>query len=250
MSKKYPLLNDEIESIKENPRETINYEIVDRILRSVYDYKLHGLEEKSEQEKGHYPYVPFSREYFIELIIENQNLYNKKSFIDIGCGIGDKVILAEIFGNFDSVTGIELNLTTYQVAKYFCLIGQLQFQAFSDYFKEERGYRPKIKREILNVNAFDYNFSQHDFIYMYSPIHNSDLLGELYKKVLLEIPIGGIILEVLHTQHLVNVAKNLGKVFIRKEAHYYDNCVREGSIVRKTKNSFIVENKRERKINV
>lgn len=216
---------DEKKEIKEKIKELkkldlkekqMDQESIERILEEIYDFRNHGKEDKSEIEKRNknYPYIPFSRKLFTEMILVLQRKYHKKSFVDVGCGIGDKVILAELFGDFDSVTGIELNTTTYYVAKYFCLVGEFPFQEFEDYFKPRerlkkgQKFHPleaKVKREIINIDAFKYDFSKHDFIYMYSPISDNSVLEKLYIKILKEIPKGGILLEVLHPHRIVDI---------------------------------------------
>jgi hypothetical protein len=237
-------LKSDVNSVNENGYRQLS--VSREILKEIYNYRTHGMEEKSEVEKGNYKYIPFNYETFVEMILVLQKKFHKKSFIDIGCGIGDKVILAEIFGDFEKVTGIELNETTYHVAKYFCLIGQLPFQNFDDYFKKfhlEKGkLTAKTEREILHENAFDHNFSEYDFIYMYSPIQDGKLLRKLYEKVLLEMPIGGIILEVLTSWLLIEVLEDLGVKIIYKKGGkdarvWYEKRV----TVRKSKNSYIVE---------
>ncbi|PNX51833.1 MAG: hypothetical protein BV456_01775 [Thermoplasmata archaeon M8B2D] len=227
-------IKDEIGKIKNydfKSREPGFNSITERILNTIFSHKNHGKEDKSDYEKenGNYPYVPFNRGMFTQIIVFLQKKYHKKSFIDVGCGIGDKVILAEIFGDFKSVTGIELNTTTYHVAKYFIDTGLLPFQRNEDYFKKEmlHGHEifttAEIKREILNINAFDYDFSQHDFIYMYSPISDNKILKKLYLKILKEMPIGGILLEVLGPEIIVNVIKKEFKNLSLKNNSKYDS---------------------------
>lgn len=180
---------------------------MDSVLKSVFNYRSRGCEEKSEEEteNGHYVYVPWDRNSFTYLVKEIQKKFKLKFFIDVGCGIGDKVILAYFFGNFEKVTGIELNETTYHVAKYFVTKGMFDFERYEEYYKVKKDFkgwefpkerRVKIKREILNVNAFDHNFSEYDFIYMYVPIRDSKVMEKLYHKIFKEMPIGGIMIDV------------------------------------------------------
>jgi hypothetical protein len=64
---------------------------------------LRKFEEKSEEEKeiAAYEYIPYSRTGFVKLVKVVKNKFKPKHFIDIGCGIGDKVLLAYLFGDFD-----------------------------------------------------------------------------------------------------------------------------------------------------
>jgi hypothetical protein len=167
-------------------------------LAGVYDYRRHGKEEKSkkEMENGYYKYIPYSRDSFINLVVDIQKKNKAKRFIDVGSGIGDKVILAYIFGNFDKVSGVELNETTYHVSKYFLEGGMLPFEKRKDYFKDKKELEPKTKINLLNVDAFDYDFSNDDFIYMYVPISTSSIMHKLHLKILKEMPIKGIIVDV------------------------------------------------------
>ena len=219
---KEKIIRERITQIKNKKEEVSNYAI-SRILNSVYDYRIKGGEDKSKHEKenGYYEYIPFSRKRFIRILIDLQKEHNCKNFIDVGSGIGDKVILAELFGNFERVTGIELNTTTYHVAKYFLEKGMLNFQKNSDYFKDTKKLIKKTDRILINMDAFDYNFSEDDFIYLYVPIHDEKIMSELHKKIVLEMPIGGIIIDVGLMIGLEKVIERLDKVRIYKEKKVY-----------------------------
>ena len=195
---------------------------LDFVLKSVYDYSIKGREEKSEaeNENRNYPYIPWSRTGFVKLIREIQKKEKRKHFIDVGCGIGDKALLAYLFGDFEKVSGIELNETTYHVAKYFLGNGSFDFEDYgkyidNDYDSRKDSLKPpkreKVKRNIIFGDAFDLNYVDYDFIYMYVPINNNRIMRKLYKKVLLEMPINGIVTDVSFSQGLEREVRGIDK---------------------------------------
>lgn len=245
----YDELDNKREKIKEiisevrSGKKQIHHDSIEKILTTVFDYRVKGNEIKSKVElKGKYfKYIPYSREHFADLIIRIQKKHKCKNFIDVGCGIGDKVILAYLFGGFDRVTGIEYNETTYHVAKYFILDGMFTFENFTSYYKPIKGNKlpknswdvddtkiaPKTKKEIIQGDAFNYDFSGHDFIYLYVPIGDYEIMQKLHDKIVLEMPIGGIIIDVgamtsvkKAVEKIKNVKINTGK---KEQGIWYPN---------------------------
>jgi SAM-dependent methyltransferase len=209
---------DEVEkSINEVKKGIYSAKNIRTILEEIFNYDAYGREEKSEEEQGSFKYIPESRAKFIYYIKEIQKREKKKKFIDIGCGIGDKVALAYLFGEFDEVFGIELNETTYHVAKYFLGNGVFRFENFDDYEdnnyssrrQEEQLIETPVKRKILWGNAFDHDFSNYDFIYMYKPIAEWSGIKKLYEKVLSEMPIGGVSIEIIFGSSFASVVKEV-----------------------------------------
>ena len=132
----------------------------------INEYDRVDSERKStiENVMGAYTYIPADRTRFIQYvskIIKKSQLSDMK-FIDVGCGIGDKVMLAQFLG-FDAY-GIEINSHTLGLAQYFL-------------------HKVVPYTHLILGNAFDIDYSQYSFIYMYVPIYDVKKMAELYRLI-------------------------------------------------------------------
>ena len=123
--------------------------------------------EKSEiRSKYYFHYIPYNLESFYRILeFFKQNYPQFNNFIDVGCGIGDKLLIAKNLFNYN-VTGIEYSSYTYKIA-----------QEVGD----------KYDFNVVNIDAFDFDFSPFNLIYMYSPIRDNELMNKLHDKVLCEL---------------------------------------------------------------
>ena len=117
-----------------------------------------------ENRMGAYTYIPAGRAYFIERVsqIKSKAQLSDMKFIDVGCGIGDKVMLAQFLG-FDAY-GVEINSHTLGLAQYFL-------------------HKVVPYTHLILGNAFDIDYSQYSFIYMYVPIYDVKKMAELYRLI-------------------------------------------------------------------
>lgn len=117
-------------------------------------------ETKSQVEKdnGYFPYIPAGPGEFIKSVMQVQKVnYNIKmhlKFMDVGCGIGDKSLLAYLMGA-DSSTGIEYNKHTFELAKYFLKDTEVHL----------------IKGDALKHK----HYSDYNLVYMYNPIQKWEI---------------------------------------------------------------------------
>jgi len=100
-------------------------------------------EDCNYREDGSYKFIPYNINSFIKLL-------NGKSgkFLDVGCGIGDKVLIAKELG-FDA-HGIEKDEKLFKIADI---------------------YLPNIQ----NIDAFDFeDYDKFDVIYAYHPFKDEE----------------------------------------------------------------------------
>ena len=151
-----------------------HFEHLDKALRS---------RSNKQNEEGHYCYVPLDTKKFVSRFL--RPLYEKygerKSLIDVGCGIGDKLLLAWLSGLFEKITGIEYERLTAGVACYSFI----------------NLHSPRIR--IIHGDAFEHNYENYDTLYFYCPIGNPKVMGELYIKIFDTIKCGSIMMEMLPT---------------------------------------------------
>ena len=152
-------------------------------------------EEKSEKEKelSSYKYISYGRGQFIRTlrsILAVADDYAPTSFIDVGCGIGDKLLLAKVACGFEKVYGIELNTHTIELARWWLkpLEGHRGFRE-DDLF-------PAGTFTLMQGDAFDYNYASHSFIYMYYPMQHLGMMERLWQHVIDTMPDNGWMIEV------------------------------------------------------
>lgn len=100
------------------------------------------------RQDGSFKYIPYKYEKFIELLKDK-----KGKFLDVGCGIGDKVMIAKELG-FDA-HGIEKDKKLFKIADKYLF-------------------------NIKNIDAFGFDdYDKFDVIYMYKPYEDEKKLKQL-----------------------------------------------------------------------
>jgi 2-polyprenyl-3-methyl-5-hydroxy-6-metoxy-1,4-benzoquinol methylase len=147
---------------------------------TVFDVAFHNFEASQigDAIKGdNYAFVPFPCGAFVDLIIEAFTVLGSdtsKKFLDIGCGIGTKVILATSL--FDSY-GIEYDEVYCEKAKSLGL----------------------NRVGLVDAMLFD-KYDQFDLLYYYRPIHDSAKYREFESKVHAEMRPGALVAP-MHTEY-------------------------------------------------
>lgn len=128
-----------------------------------------------EREQGFYHYIGMSVEGFLHYMNPVPDIAQRR-FIDVGCGIGDKLIAARLLLGIKDVSGVEYNNATFGVAQK--LAG-------------------KIANRLIHDDAFNVDFSTWDLIYMYHPMQNDTAQADLWRHCVRTMPEGGIIVEAM-----------------------------------------------------
>lgn len=132
---------------------------------------------KEERELGHFPYIPYYIEEFLKRMRRAMlHVQGEPHFIDVGCGIGDKLFLARELLGIQKVSGIEYNSQTFATAQ----------QKFGG-----------LCTTLINGDAFDLDFSPYNLIYMYCPIERSPRMSNLFLHIARTAPVGAVIAEML-----------------------------------------------------
>lgn len=148
-------------------------------------------------ESGRYPYIPYGCASFIQVLLMVKDLYGdsfngtidcahcgssvstKRTFVDVGCGIADKVVLAAKVGY--EAHGIEVD-------PY--LLGRVKDKYM---FRECR--EPRCSRELPGIassqdtltlyplDALTFDYSGFDVIYFYRPFKDATLERELEQRI-------------------------------------------------------------------
>lgn len=139
------------------------------------------IQEKAK--KGEFRYIPFSLPTFLEQLevvakaLEIPGRWEgerRKTFIDVGCGVGTKVAIAAEAG-FDA-SGIEIT------PKYVAVAKRLVANTKMGYVFNSLRYPPTIHLG----NALKHDYSNYDVIYFYWPIQHQPTERRLEAKMFRE----------------------------------------------------------------
>lgn len=130
-----------------------------------------------ERQKGHFCYIPYYIDSFVRAMDHiTTHVPEGAHFIDVGSGIGDKVLLAKLVYGW-TATGVEYSKYTHTIA---------------------RRHIGKVVDNLIHGDAFaDVDFSAYDLVYMYHPIANPVRMRDLFMHVAAHIKDGAIIAEML-----------------------------------------------------
>lgn len=144
-------------------------------------YRLEGAfrgsydESRAAHAKGRYPFIPNDPSWVIQqLEVASKELhigyYNRK-FVDVGCGIGSKLALAQAFG---FVTyGVEIDPELAKIARRICYGGSMN---------------------IIEGDALEQDYGEYDVVYFYRPFAEEKLEKRLEQRIVTTAKPGAIIL--------------------------------------------------------
>jgi SAM-dependent methyltransferase len=149
--------------------------------------------DEKEQEIGAFNYIPFPEDIFVEELegLLNVSSSQRVSFMDVGCGIGDKMLLAKVLLGFDKVYGIELNRHTIELGRWSLSI--LTRHLYPG--EEQLGCIKDGDCTFIHGDALDYDFGAHGFVYSYRPIRGRRVY-ELWAHIINTMPEKGWYVEV------------------------------------------------------
>ncbi|MEY4567771.1 MAG: hypothetical protein RLY14_2741 [Planctomycetota bacterium] len=185
-----------IDSIRRMPLEKKNDELAEAIAlafcpRRTGNYKT----EPDAYQESHFHYIAFSPINFVQRLKAVGCFQKSGKFLDIGCGVGEKVFLAHVFGRFSQCDGLEYDAKTFSVAEF--LLDRIQ----------PRDHYP-IKLVHGDALAFE-DYGDYDVVYMYRPMRDHGLMRKLIQRIAAQIEPGAIMLDVLRERCVFKkVARN------------------------------------------
>ena len=141
-------------------------------------------ETKPDNERDNHAYIAYDHTRFARIISKwSRELRGDVNFIDVGCGIGDKLLMARYFvDRIKSITGVEINAHTYNLGEFFT--------------KQVRKWL-NTPFTVIEGDAFDIDYEEYNLIYMFRPIAGNKRMCELYKHILETMPVDGMMIEVM-----------------------------------------------------
>lgn len=148
--------------------------------------------------RGRYKYIPLSIETFLSSIdVAKQviDLYfpvgkqvRKKKFLDVGCGIGTKLLLA---GSQFETFGLEINSKYAEMARQLVDIGYSTCDCKDD---KDCGFR-HAKTHIFEGDALKFNrYDEFDVIYFYRPFQDDRKQRRLEAQIIEQAKEGAVVL--------------------------------------------------------
>lgn len=149
--------------------------------------------KKKKAADGQFPYIAFDSDLFCDQMMFVRKLFDKRNkkldwrhkhrFVDVGCGIGSKLLIAsDILGGFE-ICGIEYSKEYVKVAN----------QLISHTYEFRRPY-------VIEFNALELDYTSFDVIYFYCPLINVEKQMALEERIFRTAKPGAII--------VANLAKN------------------------------------------
>lgn len=153
---------------------------------------------KAERNKnGQHFYIPYREEAFISQVSAALNLCAAKSpqqqlsacsFLDVGCGIGTKLILAASISSRIVPFGIEIDPLYADVAKKL-------LKAIENPSNDTNSYTGRsLVGEIIQGDALKQHYGGYDIIYFYCPLYDSQLQRKLEERIIKTASVGALIL--------------------------------------------------------
>jgi len=174
-------------------------EVVRKYISFIADsYKIRG-DYKSRKGTMHYGFVPTNTEYILEVLFELYHYMGgykyQHSFLDIGCGIGNIVLLAKQIG-FNAY-GLEYNKKICSIARRF--IGKSYiFRGDMTYFR---------------------NYSEYDVLFYYIPIINPEAMRKFATKLSKAVKPGAYIIPQGYGG-IFRLSEEFENIKLRSDAYY------------------------------
>lgn len=213
-------LNQYLSEIKFSSKELVDYcrksgdpQLIAKLVKAVY---LNVDNNKKAAKDNFWSDIRYDLYQFTDIVTELKE-EDHKTFLDIGCGSGQKLYAALCLG-FEKAYGLEYSEKSVRFAKSF----------LGDYLKDNS--IEIMQGDALTVDTAYYN--QADFLYTYSPMKDNDMMAQLFHRAMKSLKEGGIMLEVrlVYYKELKKLSgydipphKNWFAVKKEKGKYYYKN---------------------------
>lgn len=189
--------------------------MLDRFVGQLYHIiDNHMYTDKSEKDRDYYPFIPFDTIKAIKQIKIARKLFgkNKPLFLDVGCGIGNIMLLAEV--HKCNVFGIEYDekVLNFKIHNSFKRIYE---QSLSTKLAISELASSIIIADALKINPVIYSIP--DIIYYYVPIRNFEK-EKMFEKRIVTYAKKGCVL-------IANMKCDFGIDHNKKWEHLYDNTI-------------------------
>lgn len=144
---------------------------------------------ETKRKAGQYEYIPLPENQFLDQLHKVKLLLRKKvpTFIDVGCGIGSKVFLAQgVLGS--CCCGIEITKSYVKVAR------ELTKQTSQEYHFGKVVPELDDEQRIIHGDALAHSYAPYNVIYFFCPLTDHLLQRELEERIVATAKRGAFIL--------------------------------------------------------
>jgi SAM-dependent methyltransferase len=134
---------------------------------------------------GRNPYIPLSRPVFAQLLLRVRELVGRRDrerlarFVDVGCGLGDKVFLAKVLG-FEG-HGIEYDQRLVRRAKRLHAMRESRAKAYAA--PEVTCGWEGAPLTVYAKDALEFDYGEFDVIYLFRPFADDALEARLEERI-------------------------------------------------------------------
>lgn len=139
-----------------------------------------------EERATHYHYIAYHPESFHSKLLAYGALDVPGRFLDVGCGLGEKVFLAYALGRFAQCDGLEYDSRMAAVAEFL-------FESVAG----DTRYPLTVRRG--DALAFE-QYGDYDVVYMYRPFRDRALMRRLLERVTAQLRPGAMVMDVFLDQ--------------------------------------------------
>jgi SAM-dependent methyltransferase len=138
--------------------------------------------EPDEVQAAHHAYIAYDPEIFLRRLDECGCLEKRGRFLDVGCGIGEKVFLAYALGGFTHCDGLEYDARTAAVAQFL-------FKQLGD---------PEVyPLQVIQGDALSFDhYGDYDVIYMFRPLRERARMRQLVTRIVEQLRPQAILIDV------------------------------------------------------
>jgi hypothetical protein len=165
------------------------------------------------KEAGEWSYIESNIEFNIFLLdrLKSLDLLPKGSIRICDCGIGLATIMYDLYLQSKEFSDIE-----------FEFWGVEKCRPYIDSFNENLSHYWNGALNIIEDDLMDHNYSSYNFIWIFTPYSTSDKLMAFFDKVILEMPLGGIVFGLDHWRIETYGSDLLKERFRELEVHKVD----------------------------
>lgn len=138
--------------------------------------------DQDAAQHAHYHYIAYNPEQFLRKLQFYGVLHNAGRFLDVGCGVGEKVFLAYALGAFGQCDGLEYDARTAAIAAF--LLQRMETQ-------------PPYPIAFFQGDALTFpHYGRYDVIYMYRPMRDAQLMNRLFRHIAASMRPGALVFDV------------------------------------------------------
>ena len=169
-------------------------------------------EESTFKEDGEWPYIESNIEFNIFLLkrLSELGLLPHSPIKVCDCGVGLATIMYDFY------------LQSKDLSYEFTFTGIEKYRPYIDSFEENLSGYWNGALEMISDDLMAHNYSQYNFIWIFTPYSQSDKLMAFFDKVISEMPCGGIVIGIDHYRIMTYGGEGLKAKFMELEAHKVD----------------------------